>query len=258
MCELLGMSCNTPTDIVFSFQGFTQRGGKTGEHKDGWGLVLYEGPAVRTFREPDPAAHSALADFLRANPTKTLLAVAHIRKRTRGLNALKNTHPFTRELWGRTMTFAHNGTVKRRRDTKLERFAPLGTTDSEWAFCAMLDHLQRRFKAAPSDKALSRAVAEVAHDLADRGTFNFLLSDGKRLYARCHTNLAFVVRKHPFSKATLCDSDVCIDFSAVTTKRDRVAVIATKPLTKDEAWTTGKNGDLWVFEAGEHVQTLKA
>ena len=30
MCELLGMECNVPTDIVFSFTGFALRGGKTG------------------------------------------------------------------------------------------------------------------------------------------------------------------------------------------------------------------------------------
>ncbi len=27
MCELLGMNCNTPTDICFSFSGFSERGG---------------------------------------------------------------------------------------------------------------------------------------------------------------------------------------------------------------------------------------
>ena len=27
MCQLLGMNCNTPTDIVFSFEGFRRRAG---------------------------------------------------------------------------------------------------------------------------------------------------------------------------------------------------------------------------------------
>jgi hypothetical protein len=34
MCQLLGMNCNVPTDICFSFQGFRMRGGHTDEHKD--------------------------------------------------------------------------------------------------------------------------------------------------------------------------------------------------------------------------------
>ena len=42
MCQLLGMNCNTPTDIVFSFTGFATRGGGTDEHKDGWGIAFFE------------------------------------------------------------------------------------------------------------------------------------------------------------------------------------------------------------------------
>lgn len=40
MCELLGMSANVPTDICFSFTGLVQRGGRTGPHKDGWGITF--------------------------------------------------------------------------------------------------------------------------------------------------------------------------------------------------------------------------
>ena len=47
MCELLGMECNVPTDIVFSFSGLRQRGGRTGPHADGWGLAFYDGRAAR-------------------------------------------------------------------------------------------------------------------------------------------------------------------------------------------------------------------
>src|SRR5258706_1136583 len=101
MCELLGMECNVPTDIVFSFSGLSLRGGLKGPHADGWGLALYEGSAARTFLDPAAAAHSQLAKYVQENPIKTLLAIAHVRKRTRGKGCLSNTHPFVRELWGR-------------------------------------------------------------------------------------------------------------------------------------------------------------
>lgn len=42
MCQLLGMNCNTPTDIHFSFAGFRQRGGQTDIHTDGFGIVFFE------------------------------------------------------------------------------------------------------------------------------------------------------------------------------------------------------------------------
>src|SRR5256885_11160379 len=126
VCELLGMECNVPTDIVFSFSGLALRGGAKGPHADGWGLALYEGRAVRTFLEPCAASSSPLATYVRSNPIKTLLAIAHVRKRTRGEVSLANTHPFVRELWGRSLTFAHNGTVRGIRKRKLRYYEPIG------------------------------------------------------------------------------------------------------------------------------------
>ena len=145
MCELLGMECNVPTDIVFSFTGLRSRGGKTGPHTDGWGLAFYDGRAARVFLDPQPAAHSPLAELLAQHPIKTLLAVGHIRRRTRGARTLANTHPFVRELWGRSLTFAHNGTVRGVKRHKLGRYHPIGTTDSEYAFCTILNRLDRVF-----------------------------------------------------------------------------------------------------------------
>ncbi|MEG4168519.1 MULTISPECIES: class II glutamine amidotransferase, partial [unclassified Microcoleus] len=34
MCQLLGMNGNVPTDICFSFEGFSARGGRTDVHQD--------------------------------------------------------------------------------------------------------------------------------------------------------------------------------------------------------------------------------
>jgi hypothetical protein len=52
------------------------------------------------------------------------------------------------------------------------------------------------------------------------------------------------VRRHPFARASLQDDDVSVDFAAHTTPRDRVAVIVTEPLTKDETWTAFARGEL--------------
>jgi len=54
MCQLLGMNCNVPTDICFSFTGFHHRGGRTAEHADGWGIAFYEGAGCRVFLDTDP------------------------------------------------------------------------------------------------------------------------------------------------------------------------------------------------------------
>src|SRR5262245_36755001 len=102
MCELLGMECNVPTDITFSFAGLSGRGGHLGPHAHGWGLALFEGNVAHVFREPAPACASPLAKFVREHPIKTLLAIAHVRHKTRGKVSLANTHPFVRELWAAT------------------------------------------------------------------------------------------------------------------------------------------------------------
>jgi glutamine amidotransferase len=259
MCELLGMECNVPTDIVFSFSGLALRGGLKGPHADGWGLALYEGHAARLFLEPTAAAHSPLAKYIRENPIKTLLAVAHVRKGTRGRVALRNTHPYVRELWGTHFVFAHNGTLKGVKKIALVgRFHPIGETDSERAFCVLLNRLEKKFRTRPPPRKLWKEVARIGGELGREGTFNFLLADGTHLYARCATNLHYIVRKAPFARATLSDDDLCVDFSTVTTPADRVAVVATQPLTRDEKWTQGVPGQMWVFRRGRLVATLPA
>lgn len=83
------------------------------------------------FHDPRPSAR-----LLRAYPIRNRTAVSHIRRANRGHVALENAHPFGRELWGRPWTFAHNGKLRGIKHRPLERHRqPIGTTDSEHAFC---------------------------------------------------------------------------------------------------------------------------
>ena len=112
MCQLLGMNCNTPTDVTFSFTGFAQRGGNTDHHTDGWGIAFFEGRGLRHFVDHLSACESPVAELIRRYPIKSHNVVAHIRKATQGVVNLQNCHPFVRELWGRYWVFAHNGDLK--------------------------------------------------------------------------------------------------------------------------------------------------
>ena len=98
MCQLLGMNANTPTDLVFSFTGFSRR---AEEHKDGFGIAFFEGAGVRLFVDAQSASTSPVAEMVRRYPIRSSHIVAHIRKATQGAVLLENTHPFVRELWGR-------------------------------------------------------------------------------------------------------------------------------------------------------------
>ncbi|HSQ03512.1 MAG TPA: class II glutamine amidotransferase, partial [Burkholderiales bacterium] len=112
MCQLLGMNCNVPTDICFSFEGFSRRGGETDHHSDGWGIAFFEHTGCRMFLDDKPSATSPIAQLVKNYPIHSINVIAHIRKATCGRVALENTHPFQRELWGQYWVFAHNGTLK--------------------------------------------------------------------------------------------------------------------------------------------------
>jgi len=253
MCELLGMSANVPTDVRFSFAGLSRRGGATGPHRDGWGIAFYEGRGARAFHDPHPSSDSEIARLLCNYDVKSKIVIAHVRRANRGRVALENTHPFTRELWGRAWTFAHNGQLKGVKKMLLGAFRPIGATDSEHAFCWLLEQLRSRFVALPGRRELERALGELFGELAPLGVFNVLLSEGRRLYVYCTKPMHYIERCAPFGRATLVDEDLQIDFSQVTTPNDRVAVIASAPLTRDETWSTLPIKRLSVFSDGKII-----
>ena len=254
MCQLLGMNCNVPTDIVFSFTGFATRGGLTDEHKDGWGIAFFEGAGVRLFVDHESAVASPVASLIKSYPIKSRNVISHIRKATQGQVALENCHPFVRELWGRYWVFAHNGDLKNFAPALKGAFRPVGNTDSELAFCFLLQQLRARFGDAPPVMAeLSAALRELTAEIASYGVFNMMLSDGSALYAHCSTRLHYIVRQYPFTQAKLSDEDLTVDFSEVTTPNDRVAIIVTEPLTTNETWQPFSAGEMKVFVDGQPV-----
>ncbi len=250
MCELLGMNANVPTDICFSFAGLMRRGGQTGPHADGWGMVFYDGKGCRAFHDPHASAESELAHFVTGYSIKSTNVICHIRRANRGRVALENTHPFIRELWGQYWTYAHNGQLKGIKRWPLDYYKPVGTTDSEHAFCWMLDQLRARWPKPPAYPALCRMIRDMSARLNGLGVFNLLLSDGRSLFAHCSTNLAWLTRRHPFGNATLIDADLTVDFAQETTANDIVTVIATRPLTRNETWTVMEPGTMTVFREG--------
>ncbi len=254
MCQLLGMNCNTPTDIVFSFTGFALRGGLTDEHQDGWGIAFFEGAGVRYLVDHQAAANSPLAELIKAHPIKSKNVIAHIRKATQGQVALENCHPFVRECWGINWVFAHNGDLTAFMPKLNGQFLPIGNTDSERAFCYILQQLRSRFGSqAPSLSELAGSLQELCAEIAGYGTFNMMLSNGAALFVHCSTNMHYLIRQFPFNTAHLSDRDLSIDFTEVTTPQDRVAVIATEPLTTNEVWQAFDKGELKVFIDGTCV-----
>lgn len=249
MCELLGMSANVPTDIVFSFTGLMQRGGQTGPHRDGWGIGFYEDRGLRVFHDPQASADSEIARLVQSYPIKSTNVIGHIREANVGAVNLANTHPFVRELWGRHWCFAHNGQLDNFHPL-LDRFRPVGSTDSETAFCDLLNHLHNSFDAQPDTDQLLALLVERCDTYRKLGVFNCLLSNGEWLFTYCSTKLAHITRRAPFGPATLRDADMTVDFQGETTANDIVTVITTEPLTDNEKWHTCTKGEWRLWKDG--------
>lgn len=253
MCQLLGMSANVPTDICFSFTGFRQRGGSTDHHADGWGIGFFEDAGCRLFIDTEASANSPIAALVSAYPIRSQSVIAHIRKATQGQIKLHNTHPFQREMGGRYWLFAHNGDLHQFQ-ADAGPTQPVGDTDSEQAFCQLLNAVLAECPdGRPDEQQLLAIVSQQARRISAHGTFNFLLSNGQWLLAHCSTQLAYIVRTAPFSVAHLADEDISVDFSEQTNSSDRVAVIATAPLTDNEAWTIIAPQTLLLFRDGELI-----
>ncbi|MBB5019588.1 glutamine amidotransferase [Chitinivorax tropicus] len=248
-----------PTDICFSFTGFACRGGRTDEHRDGWGIAFFEDKGCRVFRDYLASSESPVAQLVQHYPIKSTNVIAHIRKATQGQINLANTHPFQRELWGRYWVFAHNGNLDKLPTLVGKTYQPVGTTDSELAFCLILEKLRAQFDTEPSAEVLFQAVSQHAGELAQLGTFNFMLSNGEWLFVHCTSHLHYLIRRAPFCKAHLLDEDVTVDFAEVTTEQDQVAIIATQPLTDNENWIALMPGQMIGFMNGQvcwQAQTL--
>ena len=106
---------------------------------------------------------------------KALVSIAHIRKATRGVVALENCHPFSRRWGAQTWVFAHNGDLQGAIPLG-DRYLPDGSTDSEAAFCWILEQLDHSGVDSSNAAAVFEQLHHCAAQLAERGTFNALIT----------------------------------------------------------------------------------
>jgi glutamine amidotransferase len=96
-------------------------------------------------------------------------------------------------------------------------------------------------------------VAQLCDELKGLGVFNMMLSDGEYVMTYCTNHLYWITRRAPFGKATLVDEDMTVNFKEETTPNDVVTIIATQPLTENEAWQRMKPAEYNLFHFGEVV-----
>lgn len=239
MCQLIGLSSNKSVDIQLSLKEFKHRG-KNNPH--GWGFAFYSNDRWEIVKEPKSLA----GKNIESEPFRfeSKIIIGHVRLMSCGTQSHPNTHPFKINRW----VFAHNGTVSGiigKREFRLNRLKPEGETDSEYAFCYLLEKIEDR-----SD--IKEILKTEAEKIKQYGNFNFLLSNGEILFAHGDDSLYFVQRKAPFQEVTLKDENLTVELAEIKAPDEKAILIATEPLTTNESWK--KFSGLKMFKDGEEIE----
>lgn len=267
MCELFCLSSRNPTVASFSLRAFAQRGRNGIGPVDGWGLAFCDERDVRIYKEPEPAGDSEWLSFIQARRVPSRLVISHIRHATHGGICLANTQPFTRELGGRIHVFAHNGNLelnKLHKISKGQRFISIGDTDSEAAFCILLDRLSSLWlhEEVPTLASRLAVIEAFAAEMRELGPANFLYSDGDALFAHGHRRTQVSGQIEPpglwwLQRQCACDRDalvasgVSLDHSPAPQK---IVLLASVKLT-DEPWKPLQEGEVMAIRNGDIVAT---
>ena len=269
MCELLAMSSRNATTLTFSLEDLAAHSRAPGNTRDGWGVAFFEGRDAALFREPQAAAESALIRLLESGGPSTKLALSHIRHATHGDIRLANTQPFLRELAGHAHAFAHNGDLAMiEQDVRVSsaRYRPIGQTDSEYAFCALLERMQHVWcsgTAVPSLADRTAVVRSFAQDLRKLGPANFIYADGDALFAygdrRIQSGSGMIAPPGLFWHAATSDDpsrSIDVDGISVAPGFEAMMLIASVPL-RGRQWRAFAQGEVVVVRGGTIISVAE-
>lgn len=268
MCELLAISSRKPSAVTYSLTEFARHGGETYANSSGWGIAYFHDRDAFLVKEAEPAADSPWVRFIASQELTSTCVLAHVRLATVGEPALHNTHPFRRALGGRTHVFAHNGTIKglaeRYPAANLSR-DPVGETDSEHAFCLLLERLKPLWHGVddkPPVEARLEVFADFAAEAKALGAANFLYSDGDALFVHAHKrvyeeNGGFSEPRAPGLSVKNCHRcatapDWHCDGLDLHLEDDRTLIFASVPLD-DTGWEPLPEGTALAARHGEEV-----
>lgn len=274
MCELLGLSSKHQTTINLSLSVLAQRGENPNMHGDGWGIAFHEGQDVRLIKDAGAAKNSEWVEFIKQQDIHSHDIIAHIRKSTVGSVHYSNTHPFIRELMGRVHSFAHNGTLKNILHDprfKPQQFHPIGETDSELAFCVLMDRMQVLWHSyhddVPSVEERLTVIKDFADEMRSLGPANFLYSDGDTFFAHGDERLdpktdtlSWPGLHYVQLKANRDQQHISKSFKkviSIESDDDVITLFASVPLNNHNDWKPLRRGEVIAVSRGQIVSSLK-
>jgi glutamine amidotransferase len=139
------------------------------------------------------------------------------------------------------------------------RFTPVGETDSEFAFCCLLERLEmvwaKDIGEVPSIEVRLETVTGFAEWLRPLGPFNFVYTDGDTLFVHSHrrTQCDGVIRPPGLHMLVRSCNEQAIDLSQsgimMAPTLQELTLVASVPLT-DEPWEPIAEGSVVALKDG--------
>ncbi len=269
MCELFAMSCRKPAALTYSLPEFSRNGSSLRRNRHGWGIALSRDRDAIVIKEPEPASNSRWVRFIADNAIPAKMAIAHVRDATRGEHTMENTHPFRRALGKRVHLLAHNGTlegIENRFDAKALHYRPVGETDSELAFCALLTRLKPYYDLddLPPLDTRFEVFAAFCAEARQLGPCNLLYYDGDALFVHAHRryheeNGKFVGPRAPGLQIRQCmtcsaEPEVHCPGLDLEPRDPHTVLVASVPLD-DQGWEPLPEGAVLALKDGEILRS---
>ncbi len=232
----------------------------TEDTPDGWGYAFFSDGEWQLFKQSLDVEKILRIGFKTLPPHKIIgkTFISHIRYATHGESSYENTHPFDNDLFDLRWVFAHYGHLRLYRHIvdSGEFFKPKGDSDSEAAFCFILEEL-RKLGRKNNIKEFASNIEKSAAELSKQGGLNFLLSHGNSLFAYYsgYKSLYYAILRPPFKKNIFGENNQ-IKFEIETKNiEESIALIASEQIIKYEHWKELEVGKVYIFQNGDLTKT---
>ena len=260
MCRLFGLTANKPVDVEFSLLKADKPFRNLGEdNPDGWGIGWYEDNKAKIFKEGISAKNSerfcSYAKEVRSN-----IVIVHVRKGTGAPPSEVNSHPFKYKNW----LFAHNGSVDRDYllDILKDKYKKelKGETDSEIYFYWILQCIEETKDVI---EGIKKAIDEIIKSGIYYTGLNFLLSDGKFLYAFRYSRHSkdyyslWLLKREPSESGPLefRSKETSALLRSKALKGEKAVLVCSEKLT-EEKWEEIEFGKLLIIDPNLSIKEM--
>lgn len=257
MCRLLGVIANKSVEFRFSFKKFKSLGER---NRDGWGVGWYDNSIKANIKkEGCSTIESEIYDCL-SEKVYSHLIIEHVRLATTGKICKANSHPFEFNNW----IFAHNGCVNR--DYLFEeleqdyRNGLIGDcTDSEVYFRFLLQSINKQ--GGDTVQGILCGLEKI-YRIGGGRTYNFLLSDGKHLYAYRDGNDLYILKRfnvdpNDYSNFEALSKETQLLLTSKSLNREKAVVICSEDITDESNWEEIAQRELVIVDKNLNITSRK-